>query len=58
VQACYQHVHWLLAGVGLASAGGEAVICPTPEALVRMPYAEWFLLTSRTEVTGRMPIFS
>jgi putative transposase len=47
----------LLSGVGLASAGAEAVIIP-PRSPRANAYPEWFLLTSRTEVTGRMLIFS
>jgi len=49
----------LLTGVGLASAGAEAVLIP-PRSPRANAYPEWFLLTSRTEVTGRpgMLIFS
>ena len=52
VQACRAQ-----APTGLASAGAEAVIIP-PRSPRANAHPEWFLLTSRTEVTGRMLIFS
>jgi putative transposase len=41
----------------VASASVEAVTVP-PRSPRANAYAKWFLLSSRTEGTGRMPIFS